>query len=89
MAFSAIAAGAVLALLTVTGGTAPAGAGSPASAATVDTGRLQGLRYHLVAPGDTLKKVSTTYGISVEQIRSANGTTVDALATANQISSPN
>ena len=36
VALGAIAVGAVLALLTVIGGTAPAGAGSPATAATVE-----------------------------------------------------
>ena len=57
----------------------PAGAAPSAAAKVVDSGRLSGLRYHLVAPGEGLKGIAKTYGIPVAQIRSANGMTKDTV----------
>jgi len=57
----------------------PAGAAPSAAAKVVDSVRLSGLRYRLVAPGEGLKGIAKTYGIPVAQIRSANGMTKDTV----------
>lgn len=57
----------------------PAGAAPTGAAKVVDVGRLSGLRYHVVAPGEGLKAISKVYGIPTAQIRSANGMTKDTV----------
>lgn len=42
---------------------------------TVESGRLAGLRYYVVQPGDTLTTISKSTGVSSEVIRIANGMT--------------
>ncbi len=53
--------------------------GAPLAAAdevqVVPTGRLAGLRYHVVAPGESIKAVAKRYGITVDAVRAANGMT--------------
>jgi len=59
----------------------PAGATpTPAApAAVVESGRLSGLRYHVVAKGETLKGIAKRYGIAATSIRSANGMAKDTV----------
>lgn len=62
---------------------APSAPSAPARASsappTIESGRLAGLRFHLVRSGETLASVSRLYGIPVETLRRANGMTGDML----------
>ena len=46
---------------------------------TVPSGSLAGLRYHVVAPGDSVASIARTYGVDSARIRIANGLVADRL----------
>jgi murein DD-endopeptidase MepM/ murein hydrolase activator NlpD len=48
---------------------------SRAVAARVPSGQLAGLRFYLVAPGDTVASVAARFGVSPDALRAANGIT--------------
>ena len=52
---------------------------SLATAQVVAAGRLTGLRYHLVAKGESLAAIAKRYRVDAAQIRRANGITKDGL----------
>ncbi|MHB1137350.1 MAG: LysM peptidoglycan-binding domain-containing protein [Microthrixaceae bacterium] len=70
----------LLALAVVVVGLAPTAAGASGGGAdTVPSGALGGLRYHVVAPGDTVGSIAQTYGVDADVLRRANGLVGDRL----------
>jgi LysM repeat protein len=71
----------LLALAVAVGGLIPA-AGVGASTSnphTVSSGSLGGIRYHVVAKGDSVASIARTYGVDADTIRTINGIVGDKL----------
>jgi len=70
-----------LLVLLIVAATVVDGTGASVAAAdaapVIAAGRLAGLRYHLVAPGESIKSVARRYGVTVDAIRAANGMTAE------------
>ena len=70
----------LLALAIVVAGLTPTAVGASGGGAdTVPSGSLGGLRYHVVAPGDTVVSIARTYGVDPDVLRATNGLVGDRL----------
>ena len=71
----------MLAVVVASAGLIPAldAAATTNDAHTVPSGSLAGLRYHVVAPGDSVASIARTYGVDSSTIRITNGLVGDRL----------